>query len=113
MRFVDQPLSSEKISILRKDSGDYLKLTVDIENEWLVAGGELHADAEKLLLDKGSKQDNIWGGGINLKDRQIDTTAVLNLRPRMNNDNLEILDHKRREKFIKIVKKLFKNYGLK
>jgi len=97
---------------LRHGNGDYLKLTVDIENEWLVAGGELHADAEKFLLDKGSNQDNIWGGGINLKDRQIDTTAVLNLRPRMNNDNLEILDHQRRGKFIKIVKKLFKNYGL-
>ncbi len=113
MKFINQPLTQEEINTLKQAFGDYLKLTVDIENEWLVAGSELHADAEKLLLNKGSHQDNIWGGGINLKDRQIDTTAVLNLRPRMNNDNLEILDQKSREKFIKIVKKLFKNYGPK
>jgi hypothetical protein len=111
MKFVDQPLSLEEILSLKREFGDYLKLTVDIENEWLVAGAELHADAEKFLLEKGSNQDDIWGGGINLKDRQIDTTAVLNLRPRMDNDSLEILDHQRREKFIKIVKRMFKNYG--
>jgi hypothetical protein len=74
----------------------------------MIAGGELHADGEKLLLSRGSKQDSIWGGGINLEDRLIDTAAVLNLRPRLNNDNLEILDPERREKFIKIVKEFFK-----
>ncbi len=113
MEFFDRPLTSEKVRDLWHQYGDYLKLTIDIENEWIVVGSGLHADAEKLLLDKGSNQDNIWGGGVNLKNRQIDTTAVLNLRPRMNNDNLEILDQKRRKKFIKITKKLFKNYGLK
>ena len=82
-------------------------MTVDIEKECLVVGGELHADGERLLLDDGSKQDNIWGGGINLKDKQIDATAVLNLRPRLGNDNLEILDPQRRVKFFSVVKKIF------
>lgn len=48
MKFIDQPLAEEEINKLKQDFGDYLKLTIDIENEWLVAGGELHADAEKL-----------------------------------------------------------------
>lgn len=107
MKFINQPLTKKEIETLQKTFGNYVKLTVDIENEWVVAGSELHADAEKLLLDKGSKQDYIWGGGINLKDKQIDTTAVLNLRPRLGNDNLEILDPEKRGKFIDLIKNYF------
>lgn len=112
MKLVIHPLTTEEINNLQKTLGDYLKLTVDIEKECLVAGGELHADGEKLLLENGSHQDNIWGGGINLKDKQIDATAVLNLRPRLGNDNLEILDPQRRAKFFDIVKKIFQNLWL-
>ncbi len=107
MDFFDRPITSGEINNLRKIYGDYLKLTVDIEKECLVAGRELHADGEKILLEKGSQQDNIWGGGINLKEKSIDATAVLNIRPRLGNDNLEILDPERREKFLQIVKKIF------
>lgn len=107
MEFVDRVLTSEEIKSLQQQYGDYLKLTIDLENGWTVAGSELHADAEKLLLEKGSQQDNLWGGGVDLVDKQIDTTAVLNLRPRLNNDNLEILDQEKRVKFVGIVKKYF------
>lgn len=108
MKFFDQPLKKEEIFRLRRVYGRYLKLTIDVENHWLVAGGELHADGEKILLEKGSNQDNIWGGGLSLKDKQIDTTAVLNLRPRMDNDAMEILNPKLRGKFISIVKNYFR-----
>lgn len=108
MEFIDKSLTKEEILKLQKDYGSYIKLTLDLENQWIIAGGELHADGEKILLEKGSKQDDIWGGGMNLENKQIDTTAVLNIRPRLNNDNLEILDSKRREKFIQIVKKYFR-----
>lgn len=108
MEFFDRPLTSEEIKRLQEKWGDYLKMTLDIEKGWLVAGGELHADGEKLLLEKGSKQDNVWGGGVNLRDKTIETTAVLNFRPRLNNDSLEILEPQRRKKFIEITKKFFK-----
>jgi hypothetical protein len=109
MEFVDRILTKEEVLELQKTYGDYVKLTVDLENEWLVVGGELHADGERVLLEKGSRQNDIWGGGVNLKDGKIDTTAVLNLRPRLGNDSLEILDSQRREKFIRIVKGFFAN----
>jgi len=108
MEFFDQLLTIGQIKKLQNKWGDYLKLTIDIENSWLIAGGELHSDGEKLLLDKGSNQDDIWGGGIDLESKQIDTAAVLNLRPRLDNDNLEILDPEKRRIFIEIVKEFFK-----
>ena len=107
MDFIDKKLKSDEILTLRNKYGDYIKLTVDVEHKWIVAGGELHADGEKILLEKGSVQDDIWGGGIDFFDKQIDTTAVLNIRPRVKNDSMEILDEKIRNKFIKIVKKYF------
>jgi hypothetical protein len=107
VKLIDKKLTKEEITGLRKKYGDYIKLTIDVENEWVVVGGELHADGEKILLERGSRQDNIWGGGINFTDKIIDTTAVLNIRPRLNNDNLEILDAEIRKKFHAIVTEYF------
>ena len=39
----------------------YIKLAVDIKRGVLAGGGILHADCESLLLDDGSKQEDIWG----------------------------------------------------
>jgi len=107
MKLVSRPLKEEEIQEL-KEKGIYHKLTADLEKGVLVIGGDLHADAEELLLREGSSQDNIWGGGIDLEEGKIETTAVLNLRPRLGNDGLEILDPRRREKFISLVKMVFK-----
>jgi len=112
VEFIDKPLTRQEIINLQKKFGNYIKLTADLKKGWITAGGELHADGEKKLLKKGSRQDDIWGGGVNLRNKQIDTTAILNLRPKLNNDSLEILDTARREKFINIVKKYFQELWL-
>lgn len=109
MDFISKKLTGKEISGLQAKYGNYIKLTVDIENRWVIAGGELHADGEKVLLRRGSKQNDIWGGGISMIDKQIDTTAVLNIRPRLDNDNLEILDLEIRKKFHDIVRVYFEN----
>jgi len=109
MEIFDKALTKKEIDALQKSYGDYLKLTIDVEKEIITAGMKLHADGEKILLNQGSKQENIWGGGINLKTKQIDFTAVLNIRPRFDNDSLEILDPKVRQKFRRTVEKIFQN----
>lgn len=107
MKFIHTPLSKKDISVLKKKYGDYLKLTIDLVQETIMAGCPLHADGESFLLRRSSSSKNIWGGGINLQNKIIDTIAVLNLRPNLNNNSMEILDQKRRDKFIKIVRKIF------
>jgi hypothetical protein len=107
MKFFDKSLTKLELEEIEKEFGSYVKITADLENKWIIVGCELHADGEKVLLEKGSEPDNIWGGGINFKDKTIDTTAVLNLRPRLGNDSMEILDAQRREKFVNIVKVYF------
>ena len=107
MDFIEKKLTKEEILDFQNKYGNYVKLTIDVKNGWVMVGCVLQADGEKILLEKGSEQNDIWGGGINFLDKQVDTTAVLNIRPNLGNDNLEILDQGIREKFIKIVKYYF------
>lgn len=109
MKYVDHVLSKIEIEELRKLYAPYTKITVDLGNQTLVIGCKLHADGETILLEKGGNQDDIWGGGINFETNEFDTTAVLNLRPSLQNNSIEILDPQRREQFFKIVNTIFDN----
>jgi hypothetical protein len=110
VQYINQVLTANEIGELKQKFGDYAKITMDIEGEQLVIGCSLHADGEKILLQNGGKQDNIWGGGINFITKEIDTMAVLNLRPSLGNNSLEIINPSRREKFLSIAKKVFALY---
>lgn len=93
----------------KSDYKSYIKITIDIDTGWAVIGGEYHADAEKLLLNKGGKQGNIWGGGLNLETKQFETNAIINLRPKTNYST-EILDRQTREKFLRMARRIFRQY---
>jgi len=84
----------------------YIKVVVDIEKEILAGGADRHVDEEKILLDNGSKQENLWGGGFDTTTAEIDYNSIINLRPRQSNPSREILDASIRNTFDTIVKKL-------
>ena len=94
--------------ILKKVSEDldgYVKFVVDIEREILTAGGIRHFMGEELLLKDGSKQKNLWGGGLDLETNEIDFNSMINIRPNDGNLSREVLDKNLRNKIGKIVKK--------
>ena len=90
--------------------GNLVKAVVDIENEIMAVDGELHSDQEALLLEKGSKQKDLWG--INLypdnKDDFIEYDSMINLRPSQNNLTRGVDDPKIRKKIINTVNNLIK-----
>ena len=93
----------------KKDYLTYIKITMDIEEKRVILGGEYHADAERLLLETGSRQEDIWGGGVNLETGQFETNAIINLRAGENN-SAEILDSEKRKKFLLLAQKILKGY---
>src|SRR3989304_8342580 len=96
-------LTSKDVAAAREDYEFYIKITADIENEIVVIGGEYHADAEKLLIEKyNSLSKNIWGGGFNFKIKSFETNAIINLRPGVN-ESMEIVDSKIRKRYIDLV----------
>lgn len=98
--------TKEDFDKAKEEFGDYIKIVVDIKKEFLAMGGKLHADSEKVLLESGSKQEDIWGGGYDLTTKRLETIAFINIRPNLNNDAMEILDPKVREKFMDIAGKI-------
>lgn len=83
-----------------------IKLAVDIEQEILAGGGELHADCEQVLLENGSLQENVWGADWYPEVRRVGFESLINIRPRQQNRSMEIKDPVLREKIEIIVRNL-------
>jgi len=96
----------EEFKIAAEHFSGYIKVVVDLEREILVAGGDKHSDEEKMLLEDGSAQKNLWGGGLDLKTKEIDYNSMINLRPSQDNPSRDILSTEIRTKFDEIVKKI-------
>ncbi len=59
----------------------------------MAVGGELHADAEALLLQQGSRQEDLWGGNFYPwleADKRVEYTALINIRPSMDHPHMEV-----------------------
>jgi hypothetical protein len=83
-----------------------IKLAVDIEQEILAGGGELHADCERALLENGSQQADIWGADWYLEVKRVGFESLINIRPRQQNRVMDIQDPVIREKIETIVRRL-------
>lgn len=83
--------------------GSYIKVVVDIEIEILAGGSSFHYEEERELLEYGCKQENLWGGGLDLKSGKIDYNSMINVRPNQDNPSRDILSIEIRQKFDKIV----------
>ena len=108
---VKDPISKAKLKLIAKERfGDLVKAAVDIDQEIMAVGGELHIDEEVLLIEQeNSKQENVWGINIypdSSSDDFIEFDSMINLKPALSNRSRGIDNPKIREKVIAIVKKL-------
>jgi hypothetical protein len=74
---------------------DMVKYVVDIERRLAAVGGELHADAEQLLLQSGSRQADLWGANYypgRGPEECIEYTSLINIRPAQANRGMLIAD---------------------
>ncbi|MCK4446874.1 MAG: hypothetical protein KAW56_07315 [Candidatus Marinimicrobia bacterium] len=81
--------------------GHFVKFVADTDRQVVAIGGEMHADAEALLLKDGSKQSNLWGGGLfpeNEPEDRIQYESFINVRPRNDNFSMNIEDKNIRNK---------------
>jgi Protein of unknown function (DUF5674) len=101
------PYTKEDIEKLREQFDVYIKTVIDINKNICSAGCDLHADSEKILLEQGSQQEELWGGGINLETKEIDFNSFINIRPKQKNTSIEIQSPEIREAFEKRMKQFF------
>ncbi len=80
---------------------DMVKYVVDVSRGVAAVGGEMHADAEQLLLEDGSVQADLWGANYypgRGRDGCVEYTSLINIRPAHGNRSMEIQDAATRER---------------
>ncbi len=104
----DKPFSLEQIESAKELFDVYIKTVIDVEKEICVMGMDRHFEGEEILLQQGSKQHAIWGGGIDVETKEIDCNSFINIRPNDNNTSNEIQDTELRNKYMKLTQSFFK-----
>ena len=107
MEIITEKISKEELrKIADEDYGFYVKAVVDIENEIIAVGGEMHSDEESLLLDNGSKQKDLWGINIYVDkpvEERVEFDSVINIRPSSGNMSRSVEDSAIRSRITEIV----------
>ena len=110
MEIIDKSVSRQYVSAMQDNFfGDMVKGVVDVEKGLLALDAELHADLERLLLDNGSEQFDLWG--INLYpelegDDFIEFDSMINIRPFQDNPSRDVLNPEIRERIKGVVNKM-------
>lgn len=108
IKLYKEPIPADNIEALQGVYPGYIKVVVDVKNEWLCAGGEYHIDCEEVLINNGSKQSDLWGGGVNMLTKQIEFQAMSNYKPSQGRLTYEISDSEVKTKFEECVKYYFR-----
>lgn len=103
-----KPFTKVEIEQLKEEFEVYIKTVIDVENKICSAGMDRHFEGEQLLLKEGSKQKDLWGGGIDLETMEIDFNSFINIRPSDNNTKNEIQSEEIKEKYRKLTEYFFK-----
>lgn len=101
------PFTKKEMEQIKEQFGSYVKTVIDVEKKVCSAGADRHFESEQTLLKQGSKQSNLWGGGIDLETKEIDFNSFINIRPNDGNTSNEIQDAKIREEYKRITEYFF------
>lgn len=82
----------------------FIKLAVDVHRGVVAGGGEMHADCESVLLEDGSIADDVWGADWCPDERSVAFESFINIRPRLGNPSMVILNDNLRRTVESIVR---------
>jgi hypothetical protein len=110
MKIIHKPIKKDVIlKMHNRFFKTMIKAVVDTNREVMALDAELHADLEQLLLSEGCKQENLWGINLFLQKERaewIEYTALINIRPSMDNPSMEVQNPRIRKKIARMVNTL-------
>jgi len=106
VQIIRERATPQQLAEMLEALGMYVKLTVDVRRGVLAGGGILHADCEAVLLEDGSRQEDIWGADWLPATQQVSFEALINIRPRQGNPSMVILDPEIQSRVELIVRRL-------
>jgi hypothetical protein len=107
MKILKETVTLDELkSIAANKFGDLVKVVVDVRLRVVALDAELHSDLEALLIEKQSRQDDLWG--INFYpdltgDDFIEFDSLINVRPSQGNATRGVEDPAIRSRIIEVV----------
>ena len=104
-----EPISRTEAHAIGKPWYDEMvKGVVDIKKGTIALGGEYHMDANIVLIEHGSEQQNVWGFNIYPEKETdwIEYTSLINIRPAQGNTGMEVEDQALRDTMRSIIERL-------
>lgn len=107
MQILDSSISRTDLRTIAQNTfGDMVKCVADIRRGLLAIDADLHADLERLLLDDGSAQEDLWGFNLwveEVGDDFIEFDSLINIRSWQGNPSRDVLNPEVRDAIRKIV----------
>lgn len=107
MQILQQPIPKRELKRLAQNTfGEMIKCVADVHNGLLAIDAELHADLERLLLENGSVQEDLWGFNLYPDEEGedfIEYDSLINIRSWQGNPSRDISNPETREAIEKIV----------
>ncbi|MBU1133264.1 hypothetical protein KKG08_03260 [Patescibacteria group bacterium] len=101
---LDRKITPQEFEQAREIYNDYIKTVIDTDKNILAVGGEFHIDCEEVLIEQGSKLENLYGGGYRVSTKEVEYMAMSNYKPSLNKMTYEVVDPKIREKIYSLTK---------
>ena len=109
MQILQKPVSREELKRIAENTfGDMVKCVADVRMNLLAIDADLHADLERLLLDNGSAQEDLWGFNLWVEEEGEDFfefDSLINIRAWQGNPSRDVLNLEVREAIKSIVAK--------
>lgn len=110
IKIIDKPISRDELRAMAAAwYGDFAKAVVDVEKRVMAIPAEMHVDLEQVLLEHGSRQQDLWGINVHPDENAehfIEFDSMINIRPRQGNRSRSVEDPEMRKKIKEIVAEL-------
>ena len=107
MQILLHPITREDLKLIAKNTfGDMVKCVADVRRNLLAIDADLHADLERLLLEDGSNQENLWGFNLWVEEEGedfVEFDSLINIRAWQGNPSRDVLNQEIRDAIKKIV----------
>lgn len=110
-RIVKDKITYKELEVLAHEQyGNIIKAVVDVEQEIMGVGGELHVDIQSALIgEERSEGQDTWGINLYLEkagDDFIEFDSMINLKPLQENKSRDVENSEVRMRIRDIVNKL-------
>lgn len=109
MQILQQPISRDSLRKLAENTfRDMIKCVADVRKGIMAVDADLHADLERMLLDDGSAQEDLWGFNLWVDETGndfIEFDSLINIRSWQGNTSRDVQNPENREAIKAIVSK--------